>query len=173
MDKLSAWARESIGVVSQMWERGEYAQGRKLLQSILNEEPDYAVAHAMAGWYAQYQEKNRAMARKHYEWAIKFDPSLQRTYYDFAELLIEEKDLNRLEQLKNEGLKHDTVDKANLLNDYGRMLEILGKHKEAARVYKAAIKYTMNSWLLDTIKDNRKRARSKYRLFDAVYARLM
>lgn len=72
--------------------------------------------------------------------------------------------------LKREGLKYKEVDKAMLLNDYGRVIEVLGDYRAAASGYKEAIKYTMNFWTMNTIKSNLKRVRAKYHLFSAVYS---
>ena len=127
----------------------------------------------MAGWYAQYRLKDRKCARKHYEWAILFDPSYGGTYYNYSEFLIEEKDLDTLFELMKKGMKYADVDKASLINDYARLLEINGKYKLASDQYKEAMKYTMSYWTMNTIKVNRKRARSKYRLFSAIYSNLM
>lgn len=166
MDNRFAWARDHLKTVERFWAEAAYDQARMVIRSILIEEPGFARAHAYAGWDAQYQLEDLKLARFHYELALVFDPSDAYAYLHFAELLIAQKDEARMRSLLREGVKYETVDKATLYNDCGRLLEVLGKNQEAARLYRAAMKYTMNYFVLQTLRANRKRARYKYRLFD-------
>lgn len=170
MERINTWAEEYLTVIDTMWEEGNYKEGRAVLQKVFLEAPDYAKAHQYAAWYAQFQLRNRKAAAMHFEFALKFDPRYALTYVQYAELLIENKDERRLRALKREGLKYEEVDKAMLLNDYGRVLEVIGEYRAAASEYKEAIKYTMNYWTMNTIKSNLKRVRAKYHLFSAVYS---
>jgi len=170
MDKRYTWAREYLDTVQKLWNEDEYGEARKVLQSILREEPGFGKAHAYAGWDAQYQLEDNELARIHYEFAFKFDPSDSYLYEHYAELLIEEKDEQGMKVLFEEGGNHVKVDKASLYNDYGRVLEIAGKNKDASRYYKEGMKFTMSYFMLQTLRANRKRARFKHRFFDTWYA---
>ena len=167
------WANEYIKVIDRLWEEDAYDEGKQVLDSILLEEPDFAKAHAYAGWYAHYQSKDRKLARLHYELALKFEPSLGYTYYHFAELLIEQKDEARMKQLLDLGMDQEDADKANLYNDVGRVLERNGKFAQASAFYKEGLKFTMNYFTMQNMKANRKRVRSKYHLFGRWYSFLL
>lgn len=170
MERINTWAEEYLLVIDTMWEEGNYPAGRAVLEKVFFEVPDYAKAHQYAAWYAQFQLRNRKKAAMHFELALKFDPRYELTYIQYAELLIENQDEQRLRVLKKEGMNYPEVDKAMLLNGYGRVLEVMGHYRAAATEYKEAMKHTMNYWTMTTIKSNRKRVRAKHHLFSAVYS---
>jgi len=170
MERINTWAEEYLTIIDTMWEDDNYKEGRVILEKVFLEVPDYAKAHQYAAWYAQFKLRDRKSAIMHYELALKFDPRYELTYLQYAELLIEDKNEQRLSRLKEEGMSYEEVDKAMLLNDYGRVLEVMGKYRAASAIYKEAMKHTMNYWIMNTIKSNRKRVRAKYHLFSAVYS---
>jgi len=170
MNNLFAWAEEYLKVVDKLWEMESYEEGMSVLDSVLMEEPGFAKAHSYAGWYAQYHLKDTKKARMHYEYALHFDPKLSYAYYNYAKLLVDERDEMRLKKLLDVALKFTDVDKADLYNDLGRLVEMKHDYADAASYFKMALKYTMNEYVLSNIKGNRKRVKSKLRLFGAWYS---
>ena len=173
MEYTTTWAEEYLRMVSQYWEEGKYPEGRRILEAVFLEEPTNAQAHSYAGWYAQYQLKDKSLAIMHFEFALKFDPDYAHTYVQYAELLVENKNEPRLRALMNEGMKRSEVDKASLMSNYALILEMQGRFREASATYKEAMRHTMNYWILNQIKTHRRRARAKYNLFSAVYSTFM
>jgi len=125
------------------------------------------------GWYAHFHERNRKKAKMHYEFALKFDPAWGNTYANYGEFLVEDLNEARMKDLLKVGLKNADVDKADLYNNLGRILELKEKFEEAAECYKNAMRYTMNFYTLTNIKGNRKRVRAKYHLFGTWYSFLL
>lgn len=170
MERINTWAEEYLRVVDQLWGEGRYPEGRDLLERVLREEPDYAKAHSYAGWYAQFQLQEIPTARMHYELALKFDPSYDHAYVLFAQFLIQVRDLERMRELRTQGMRIPEVNKAALLSDCAQLMEIYGLYRESAATYKEAMRYSMDSWTMNAIRSNRRRARAKYHLFSAVYS---
>ena len=173
MNNLFEWAEEYLKVVDKLWEMESYEEGMKVLESVLIEEPGFAKAHSYAGWYAHYHLKDKKNARMHYEYALHFDPKLTYAYYNYAKLLVEDIDESRMKRLLTAGLKFPEVDKADLYNDLGRILELKNNYAAAAKYFKLALKFTVNEYVLRNIKGNRKRVISKKRLFGAWYSWLL
>ncbi|MFT4661785.1 MAG: tetratricopeptide (TPR) repeat protein [Patiriisocius sp.] len=173
MNNLFAWAEEYLKLIDKLWEAGDYEKGSEMLKSILQEEPGFSKAHYYEGWYAQYHLKDKKQARLHYEYAIHFDPLYCDIYINFSQLLVEELDEKRLRRLIKSTKDIKEVDKAELYNDLGRILEIKEKYVEASACFKEGLKYTTDAYSMSNIKNNRKRVRSKKRMFGAWYSKII
>jgi len=173
MNNLFVWAEEYLKLVDKLWENESYEEGYKMLESILYEEPGFAKAHSYIGWYAQFILEDIKRARIHYEYALHFDPKLTYAYFNFSKLLVSELDEKRLRRLIKSSQKFKEIDRADLYNDLGRILEKKEKYSEASACYKSGLKFTTDQYTLQNIKGNRKRVRSKKRMFGAWYSKLI
>lgn len=164
------WANDVILMVDKLWEAQNYVEGRAVLEDILFEEPGYALAHSYAGWYALYHTKNLKEAQMHFEYALRFDPSIVPVYIHYADLCLRTRDEKTLYRLIRMSESYELVDTASLINDLGRLQETQGEYRSAARTYKRAVEQTMNNQAIEVILANRKRVVRKHKLFGAWYS---
>ncbi len=84
--------------VDQLFDDGEYAEGRNLLEEILEMEPDCGRAHNHVGWLHYYKLDNYKRAEYHYKLAIKFSPRYPAAWLNYAIFLAY---LGRTDELKD------------------------------------------------------------------------
>lgn len=144
---------------------GNLAEGKKLLEEILNEEPSFGKAHNHLGWLYKTKFQDFKTAETHYKLAIKFDPNYSATYLNYAYLLRDSGRLDELEQLLNKALGIEAPNKCAIYDEFGSLYELKGQYKQAINYYKKAIQYCLNDKVMDDLKSHIKRCRKKRALF--------
>ncbi|MBL7937360.1 MAG: tetratricopeptide repeat protein [Bacteroidia bacterium] len=160
------WIEELFLKVDDFYSKGEFAEGKKILEEILESEPGYGRAHNHLGWlyYVKFDDFERA--EYHYKLAIKFANDYPGTYMNLTYLL---NYLNRYGELKKHvdvALNIDGTVKSVLYNELGKAHEINGFYAEASKAYKAAIRFSLNKDEMATLNENLLRVKNKVNLFE-------
>ncbi len=159
------FVEESFLQVDKLFADGEYSEGKKLLEEILEMEPDYGRAHNHLGWLYFTKFDNYERADYHFRLGIKFSPDYPASYINYTYLL---NDLNEVEALQKNverAMKVKGINKAILFNELGRSCEVNGNYAAAVDNYKNAIKHCLNKQEMDTYNQNMERVKSKKSIF--------
>ena len=151
--------------VDKLFAEGEYGEGKKLLEEILETEPDYGRAHNHLGWLYFTKFDNYERAAIHFKLGIKFSPDYPASYINYTYLL---NDLNEVEALKlnvERALKVKGINRAILYNELGRSYELNGNYNLASQNYKNAIRHTLNKQEMETYNQNMERVKTKKGIF--------
>lgn len=166
MKENNLWVEERFLKVDDFYSKGEFAEGKKILEEILESEPGYGRAHNHLGWlyYAKFDDFEKA--EYHYKLAIKFAADYPAPYLNLTYLL---NYLNRYEEIKNHievALKVDGTVKSVLYNELGKAHEVNGNYAEASKAYKAAIRFSLNKDEMAALNANLLRVKDKVSLFE-------
>ena len=147
------------------FEQQLYLEGKQYLEDALAEEPTYGKAHNHMGWLYMYQLDDREKAEQHLKLALKYAANYGAPYIHMSHLLFDANRFTELEQLLEEAINVDNVQRSFLFNEYGRLNEIRENYRTAIKYYKAAIKWSLNEQEIAIAKDNIKRCKQKRWLF--------
>jgi tetratricopeptide (TPR) repeat protein len=154
MKKYTTEIEEYLFRVDRLWEEGEWAEGLKVLEYVLYEEPGHGKAHAWYAWFAYVKSDDFPLAEIHYDLALKFDPSFPGTYVNFVHVLMAMKNYRKAIKVALLGTKAPAVDVAYMYNEVGRAYMLLEDYKNALYAFKKAMKNTMDKDELATYKYN-------------------
>lgn len=151
--------------VDKLFSNGEFAEGKKLLEEILEMEPDYGRAHNHLGWvyYAKLEDYKRA--EYHYRLAKKFAPDYHAGYINLSFVLVETGKYDEARSNVADAMKVVGINKATLYNELGRIEELTGNYKEALKNYREAVKLGMNKGEIEVYNSNMERLKNKISLF--------
>lgn len=165
MNNYTLEIEERLFYVDHLWEIGEWAEGLKVLEHVLYEEPGYGKAHAWYAWFAYVKMDNYPLAYKHYALALKFDPNFPGTYVNYVNVLMSMKSYRNAIKVALLGTKAPAVDAAHMYNEIGRAYMRLEYYKEALKAFKLAAKHTIDQEEIATYKYNIKLAKKYASIF--------
>lgn len=142
-------------------DEGNLAEGKKLLEEILTEEPSFGKAHNHLGWLYKTKYQDYKMAEKHFKLALKFDPEYPAAYINYAYLLRDLVRLDELEVLLNKAIKVEATNKCAVHDEFGSLNELRGNYRAAIRCYKKAITLSLNDKVIEDLRNHIKRCRKK------------
>lgn len=151
--------------VDKLFADNEYAQGKKLLEEILEMEPAYGRAHNHLGWLYYAKLDNYEKAEYHYKLAKKFAPEYPSGYINLSYILVETKRYEEAKANAEEALKVAAMNRAIIYNELGRTEELQGNYKDALKHYRNALRLCMNKNELDIYNANIERVKTKVNLF--------
>lgn len=140
---------------------GNLAEGKKILEEILSEEPSFGKAHNHLGWLYKTKYQDFRLAEKHFKLAIKFEPEYPATYINYAYLLRDLVRLDEMEVLLNKALKVEATNKCALYDEFGSLFELRGDFKKAIFYYRKAIQLSLNDKVIEDLRNHIKRCRKK------------
>lgn len=142
-------------------DEGNMAEGKRLLEEILSEEPSFGKAHNHLGWLYKTKYQDYVTAEKHFRLALKFDPEYPPTYINYAYMLRDLGRLSELEDLLNRALKVVATNKCAVYDEFGSLYELRGQYKKAISLYKKAISLSLNDKVIEDLRNHIKRCRKK------------
>ncbi|MFN8300037.1 MAG: hypothetical protein U0T75_13090 [Chitinophagales bacterium] len=137
---MDTQVEDMILQVDRLFEDGEYAEGRQVLEDILEMEPDCGRAHNHIGWLYYYKLDNYRKAEYHYKLAIKFSPRFPAAWINYCNFL---NYLGRFEELK----KHAAIAMAVPGVSKAVMMNLLGQAHEAEGLYIQALDYYHEAYM--------------------------
>ena len=142
-------------------EKNDFAEGRKILLSIVEDCRDFPNAYGALGWLYYQKFSNNQLADEYYKKGIEVDENYLQNYYFYINFLI---DQNRIEDAytylkKLEGKKG--VSSYEIFNSYGLLSEVEGNYSKAIQNYKIALQKSLNTDALNKIVDAIKRCEKK------------
>ena len=149
--------------VEQYFEEGNYTEGCRVLEEILDEEPGYGVAHNFLGWVYYNKFENAKRAMYHYRLAIRFAPNYAPAYVNLSYVLIDNKMYEEATANANAALKVPSTDAPVIWNELGRIAELTGNYREAVKHYREAIRLSLNQHYINVFTKNMERAAWKRR----------
>ncbi len=151
--------------VESLFRDGEYANGKKLLEEILDMEPGYGRAHNHLGWiyYAKFDDYRKA--EYHYRLAIKFAPDYPFGYINMSYLLVETRRYDDARENATAALEVPAINRSVIYNELGRIEELTGNYNLAIRNYNDAIRLSLSNDQTAVYNTNLERVKTKARLF--------
>lgn len=166
MKENNLWIEELFLKVDDFFSRGEFTDGKKLLEDILEHEPGYGRAHNHLGWLYYAKLDDYVKAEYHFKLAIKFAADYPAGYMNLTYLL---NYLNRYDELVKHietALNVGGTVKSVLYNELGKAHEMNGYYAEASKAYKAAIRFSLNKDEMASLNENLARVKNKVSLFE-------
>ena len=159
------WIEEQFLLVDKLFGEGEFAQGKRLLEEILEQEPGFGRAHNHLGWLYYAKLDDYEKAAYHLKLAIKFSPGYPAGFLNYTYLL---NYLNRHADLlvhAKEALKVEGVSKSVIYLEMGKSYEVNGFYKEAVKAYTEAKRYSLSNAELTQIEEGLERVNTKVARF--------
>jgi Tfp pilus assembly protein PilF len=140
------------------------AEAAKMLETILEEAPDFGKAHNHMGWLFETKFKNLQRAEEHYRLALKFSSDYSAAYYNYCYLLSSLRKFDELEKLLERAIAVSGISYATIYNEYGLMREMQGLLDDAIHYFKLHIKNSFDTKTIETAADSIKRCQRKKEL---------
>lgn len=140
---------------------GKYVKARRLLEEILEEEPDHAKAHYEMAMISISELQNYSMAEYHLKLAMKFDPAYVYSYYVYQWLLLLQSRYEELETFSNKMLEIKLIDNCATYKILGLGFEEQLKLKKAKKQYEKAMKHALNDSTVYQLNQSLERIRNK------------
>lgn len=93
-------------------ERGEIAEAKAILEEIISDEPGYGRAHNHLGWIIRTSFSDFERAAYHLRLAVKFAPDYPGGYLNYARLLMEVGEFEKMEEVALKALEVKGIDRA-------------------------------------------------------------
>lgn len=143
---------------------GYFEAAFKKLEDILVEEPTFGKAYNHMGWMYETKFRDYAKAEEFYQKALDCSPEYTPIYSNYSILLSTLGKFDKLQVVIEKGLQIPGVDKANLYNEKGIMLEQQGRLMEAKEAYRTCAQMTLNKDTLNRAIDSISRCETKMTL---------
>ena len=151
--------------VEDFFGKGEFAEGKKVLEEILEQEPGYGRAHNHLGWLYYAKFDNFEKAKYHFGLAIKFACDYPASYLNYTYLLNYTNKHDELKKHVELSLQKEGVVKSILYTELGKSYELNGFFKEAVQAYKEAIRYSLSKDEMKVLEQNVARVKEKIGIF--------
>lgn len=161
------WIEEKFLEVEKLFEEGNFIEGKKVLEDILEQEPGYGRAHNHLGWlyYAKFDDFERA--GYHLRLATKFAPEYPPGFLNYAYLLQYTNKHSELVTHATEALKVEGVNRSLIYTELGKSYEMSGQYKEASKAYLDAKRFCLNKRDMTLIEEHLERVKAKADTFSS------
>lgn len=164
-----SYVEELFLEADRAFEEGNLAEGKRMLEDILREEPSFGKAHNHMGWLYKTKYQDYKTADKHFRLALKFDPEYAPTYINYAYMLRDLGRLSELEDLLNKAMQVEGVNRCTVYDEFGSLYELKGDYRKAIRFYKKAIASSLNDKVITDLRAHVKRCRKKQGVFARIF----
>lgn len=138
------YMEEQILEADKLYGDGEYAECKRRLLDMLEQEPAFGRAHHLIGCLYFYILDDHEKAYRHMKLAVKFAPNYPAGFVNYARLL---NYLNRHREvlmLIPQALSVEGVNKCVMLMELGKSFEQNGNYTEALNCYYEAERYAIH-----------------------------
>jgi tetratricopeptide (TPR) repeat protein len=165
METNMYYIEELFLCVDKLFSANEYAEGKKVLENILEDEPGYGRAHNHLGWlyFAKFSDYKKA--KYHLELAIKFSPDYPPGYLNYTYLLNHLNDYEAVLAHTEIALKVAGVNLYIINSEIGRAYEVHGHYSAADKAYKDAMRHALDKEDMQLMETNIERVKTKNSLF--------
>lgn len=154
-------AEERWLLADALLDEGKIAEGKVLLEEILEEEPGYGRAHNHLGWIFAAKYSDYGRAERHFRLALQYAPEYPPPYLQMASLLFELRRWDELESHIRMALEVSGVDRAVLYDYLGNLYEIELQYYRAVGCYQNAIDASLNGYYIQELRKSIKRVMAK------------
>lgn len=148
----------------QAIKEGDLIRARQLIEQMLSEEPNSAIAHNSMGWFYRVQFEAYEKAEMHFKAAIRFNPEYPHAYWNYVSMLLDLERFKDLEKLLSACLKKRSLSKALIYSYFGEMHELTGDFPQAIKYYRQAIRKSVKNDHIETYWESIKRCEDKIAL---------
>ena len=139
-------------------------EGLDLLNGLLFDEPGSAALHNELGWGYLYFAANPARAERHFEAAIRFEPTYAPPYLHLGNLHNQAGRFGVALEWFAKGLARDHANRSALMAGMGWAHEMRGEYRMAIRRYKEALAFAAGTEY-DSLRESIRRCRGKRWIF--------
>jgi tetratricopeptide (TPR) repeat protein len=132
-----------------------------LLESIINQTPDYGKAYNHLGWIYETKFKDILKAEKMYKQCLAYNPEYPPVYLNLSIALSLLSKYEEQEELLNKALTIPGVEKSGIINELGILYELKLDFNKAIEYYKSAIKQSLSDKNIETYLKSIERCRLK------------
>lgn len=143
------------------FEDQDYLRGRDILIDALAEEPTYGKAHNHLGWLYLYHFHDFNKAEDHLKLALKYAPFYSAPYKHMTGLLFDSKRFDEHIELLEKAKTIPAISNAFIYDELGKNAEVHGDYRQAIKLYKRGIKWSMDTQEITVLKDSIRRCRDK------------
>lgn len=143
---------------------GNIAQAVEILNSIIQEQPDYGKAYNHLGWVYERRYRDYAKAETFYRTALAYSPEYTPVYYNYAALLSIMNKFTDLERLLEKAMSVPGINRASIYNEYGIMHEIQRNFDLAIKNFKNAIAESLSEKDIEMYQESIRRCEKKRNL---------
>lgn len=115
---------------------GRYAEARRLLEQVLDQEPAHGVAHGMMGWIMWVLVEDHARALEHFRCAVRWAPHVHNSWMHYLTLLAGDGLEDELHAAYHRALAVPGIDRAQVRGIVAHYLERTGRHADALAIYR-------------------------------------
>lgn len=144
-----------------------FVAGKRLLEDIIKEAPDYGIAHNLLGWIYQHQLHNPEVAEQYYKVAISLTPSFAPSFYNYCTLLHEAGHHEESLKYAQEGVALKSKYTANFYLVSGNSYELMKLFEKADAAYQNAIFETESDDLIGQAEQGIERVNKKKRILES------
>lgn len=149
---------------------GRYVDARRILETVLEDEPGHGVAHGFMGWICWVLLDDPQRAALHYRAAIRFAPAHVAHYLAFTRMLVATGRLAELRELHAQAIQVPGVDRAVLHEELATALEAAECFSEAADAFRNAAHAAHEVSEVQRLMRNRERVRARARRGSWIWA---
>src|ERR1043166_747380 len=144
-----------------------FIEAKRIYEEILEEDPRSACTHNSMGWLYKTQFDNYDKAERHYQAAIRYEPSYPHSYWNLAYLYNDLERWDELRALMKQCLSVPTVDKSLIYNRIALMEEQMEHFEKASQCYRKASLLCVSDERLEEFGKAIKRCEYKMELLNA------
>lgn len=158
---METYVEDMILQVDKLFDAGEYAEGRRVLEEILEMEPDCGRAHNLLGWLHYYKLDNFRKAEYHYKLALKFSPKYPAVWTNYVNLLNYMGRFDEMKECAFKALEIPGINKSVIYNQLGQAHEVNGWLEDGMKYYQEAYMKAVNKNDYKLFLENFTRTKSK------------
>ncbi len=140
---------------------GKCIKAKRMLEEILEEEPDHGRAHYEMGMIYFGELINYEMAEFHFKLAIRFCPAEVFAYYAYQKLLFQQSRHEELIQFSDKALEVKSIYKPLIFKHLAACYEEQQKFRKAISSYEKGMLHALNDYEFEQFKKMIERVKSK------------
>jgi tetratricopeptide (TPR) repeat protein len=152
---------EQILEADKLYNDGDYAECKRILLDILDQEPGFGRAHDMIGCLYLFVLDDPDKAVKHMKLAVKFDPSNTTALINCTRALNYRNRHTELMEITSQALKVESINKCIIFSERGKSFEKCENVKAALENYYEAEKFAITDQEVEIVKTGIKRLKRK------------
>lgn len=133
----------------------------KLLNEIIEEQPDYGRAHNHLAVIYFQAAKDFDRAEQSFKLALKYNPEFPPVYYNYGNYLTALQKFEQLNDLMEKALDVQGINKAHVYNQFGIMHELQGDYDKAIESYQEGIRFVFDDKALEQSSKSIERCKRK------------
>jgi tetratricopeptide (TPR) repeat protein len=148
-------------LADELMNQGKFAEAKEMLTGILEDEPDYGMAHNHLGWIYWTRLTDYERAAKHLRLAVRFSPNYPSGYINYCFLLLETGEYGKVLEVAQSALQVKGVAKTQVFRVMAYANEMTEDLGEAVKLLKSARAYASDEEMMKILEGDIKRVKRK------------